>query len=270
MALLTGYYDETGDTKDPSQKFIGMAGFAAPAEKWEILEGKWKMILKEFKVPYFHMKEFTISEGVFRGWKDDEPKRRKIFGGLIKTIREIKPLPIGCVFSSEDFRSLPKRDQDMIKDPYFLSFISCVGLPCMFLQNAPPDVKFATVFGEHGIFAKTAKEFYERIQEMYEVGARLYPPNFRDMRECVPLQAADIIAYELYKEADRQRYRPKSPSRHGILEIVKMAKMATHANTLLLPTKEHLEGMIAEAKQIRGAVLTGGKLPHSPMRFRQD
>lgn len=270
MALLTGYYDETGDSKDPAQKFVGMAGFVAPAEKWEILERKWKFILKEFKVPYFHMKEFNPSEGVFKGWKDKESKRRRLFGSLIKTIKEIKPLPIGCVFSSEDFRSLPKRDREIIKDPYFLSFISCVAAPSMFIENAAPDVKLATVFGEHGIFASTAKKFYERMQDMYEVGARLYPPDFRDMREFVPLQAADIIAYELYKEADRQRYRPTMASRFGILELVKLAKQVTNANTLLLPTKAHLEKMIAETKQIRGAVLTGGKLPYSPMRFRQE
>jgi hypothetical protein len=134
MALLTGYYDETGDTKDLSQKFIGMAGFVAPAENWEILERKWKVILKEFKVPYFHMKEFAHSLGVFKGWKDQKTKRERIFTSLLKTIAEIKPLPVGYVFSSEDFRSLPKRDQEMIKDPYFLSFMACVAAPTTLMR----------------------------------------------------------------------------------------------------------------------------------------
>jgi hypothetical protein len=270
MALLTGYFDETGDSKDHAQKFVGMAGFAVPAEKWDILERKWKFILNEFKIPHFHMKEFNPSKGVFCGWKDNEKKRKQLFGSLIKTIKEIKPLPVGCVFSSEDFRSLPKRDRDVIKDPYFLSFISCIAMPSMLLENAPRDVKLATVFGEHTIFAAKAKKFHQQIQAMYETGTRLYPPEFRDMREVVQLQAADIIAYELYKEADRQRYRPTMASRFGIIEIVELAKEVTNANTLLLPTKADLQRMIEETKRIRGVVLTGGKLPPSPIRFRRD
>jgi len=268
MPVLMGFFDETGDTKDPAQKFVGMAGFVAPSEKWVHFECKWKSILKDFKLPYFHMKEFNPSEGVFRGWKGDESKRKALFGSLIETIEEIKPLPVGCVFSSEDFRTLPDRDRRMIKDPYFFSFISCVGMPSMLIQNAPSDVELTTVFGEHGCFASTAKKFYGQMQKLYEVGDRLHPPEFRDMRESIPLQAADIIAYELYKEADRQRYRPTMPSRFGIIKIVEMARQVTNANTLLIPRRSDLEWLIEDTKKIRGAVLTGAPLPASPMKFR--
>lgn len=268
MALLTAYYDETGSAKDINQKFVGMAGFVSTSEEWEILERKWKFILKEFKVPYFHMKEYAHSEGVFKGWKGKEEKRRRIFGSLLKTIAEVKPFPVGCIFSAEDFRSLPEKDQKLVDDPYYLSFIACVGIPLEFLQNAPPDVKLATVFGEHGVFASKAREFYRRMKEMYQAGDRLYSPDFRDMREFVPLQAADIIAYELYKEADRQRFRPKAISRHGIIQISKMRERVTNANTMLIASKAHLEWMVAEAKRVRGAVLTGAKIPASSMRLR--
>ena len=107
------------------------------------------------------------------------------------------------------------------------------------------------------------------MKKLYEVGVRLRPPEFRDMRESIPLQAADIIAYELYKEADRQRYRPNMPSRFGIIKIVEMARQVTNANTLLIPRKGDLEWLIEDTKKIRGAVLTGAPLPTSPMKFRQ-
>lgn len=269
MALLTAYCDETGNTKDPTQKFVGMAGFVARAKEWEILERKWKFILREFKVPYFHMKEYAHSIGVFKEWKGKEDKRRKIFSSLLKTIKDAQPLPIGCIFSAEDFRSLSERDQKLIDDPYYLSFIACLAIPCLFLQDSPPEIKLATVFGEHGVFASKAAGFHERVRGTYAIGDRLYAPTFRDMREFVPLQAADIMAYELYKEADRQRHRPEDDSRHGIIELVKLRpKFSERRNTLIIATKEHLERMIAQTKQIRGVAIAGGLLPDSPLRLR--
>jgi hypothetical protein len=266
---LTAYCDETGFAKDPSQKFVGMAGFVAPSEAWESLEHKWKFILKEFKVPYFHMKEYASSVGVFKGWKDNEKKRQAIFSSLIKTIKEIQPLPIGCVFSAEDFRGLSERDRALVDDPYYLAFLACVAIPCLFIQNAPPEIKLATVFGEHSVFASKAAGFHQRVRDIYAVGNRLYSPAFRDMREFVPLQAADIMAYELYKEADRQRYRPEAKSRFGMIELSQLRPTTgDRRNTLIIATKENLKFMIEETKKMRGAVLTGGALPPSPMRMR--
>lgn len=268
MAVLTGYYDETGDTRDPSQKFVGMAGFVAPADSWRLFERKWKFILNEFKIPYFHMREFAPSVGVFNGWKGKEDKRQSLFHSLIETIREIKPLPVGCIFSSDDFRALSEQDKKLIGDPYYLSFLTCLGVPCFFVQNAPPEIRLATVFGEHSLFESKAREFHKYIKAAYAVGDRLYPPDFRDMRQFVPLQAADIMAYELYKEADRQRYRPDDNSRFGIIEFMDMKPAATNANTLIIATKEHLESMVAETKRIRAARLTGSSIPVSPLRLR--
>jgi hypothetical protein len=59
MGTLTAYMDETGHSKDERQRFNGMAGLLAPTREWERLEIKWKKTLKEFKLPYFHMKDFA-------------------------------------------------------------------------------------------------------------------------------------------------------------------------------------------------------------------
>jgi len=61
---------------------------------------------------------------------------------------------------------------------------------------------------------------------------RSTPPVFRDMREVVPLQAADIIAYEMHKEFDRQLYRPSAKPRYGYQRIVKMCNRMGHNQAL--------------------------------------
>jgi hypothetical protein len=54
------------------------------AKDWEQFEIKRERALVDFQIPYFHMREFAHSTGVFEDWKGKETKRRKLFVKLIK------------------------------------------------------------------------------------------------------------------------------------------------------------------------------------------
>jgi hypothetical protein len=247
MLMLTGYMDETGNTKDERQRFAGMAGLVAPLENWEKFEARWKRILGEFKIPYFHMKDFANFKGFHKGWH--EQKRRKLFGKLMTCIAMAYPIPVGSICSSEDFRSLSAEHKKLLIDPYFLSFVHCVTVPSLWVENAPPGVKLAMVFGEHGEFQSRARRYYEEMRDTFVVGPRLHPPEFRDMRDLVPLQAADIVAYELYKEAERRRYRRTAEARYGYVELVKIADRMGGQGAFFLPAKADL---IWHAEEMQG------------------
>lgn len=44
-------------------------------------------------------------------------------------------------------------------------------------------------------------------------------PDFKDTKDLVPLQAADIIACELNREFERQLYQPSREPRHGYRDL---------------------------------------------------
>jgi hypothetical protein len=52
------------------------------------------------------------------------------------------------------------------------------------------------------------------------------------MREVVPLQAADIIAYEMHKEFERRLFRAGAEPRYGYQRIVKMSSRLGHNQPL--------------------------------------
>ena len=220
----TAYMDETGHAAADDQLFCGMAGFIAPAEDWEIFEGKWKRVLRDFKIPYFHMREFAHSVGVFEGWKGKEAKRQKLFGSLLNKIAAIHPIPLGSITSLEAYRNLTPEDQIVYHDPYLRGLADCAGLPGMLLKDAPPEVKYAVVFSEQAEFRHRAESVYQVLKQYFSFSHRMMYPDFKDMRDLVPLQAADIIAYELHKEFERQLYKPDKEPRHGYKELEKMAK----------------------------------------------
>jgi hypothetical protein len=230
--MLWGFMDETGHSKDQSQRFNGMAGLIAPCDHWEQFEKKWKATLssKEFKIPYFHMNEFEHSErarpkdkNIFKGW--DARKKHKLFDKLFKHMETSHAYPVGASLCMEDFRALTPAQQAMFNDPYYMGFSSMLAYVSGFLDrtDAAPSERAAIVFDNQVEFKKRAEEFWEKAysEESY-IKRRIDPPGFRDMRDMVPLQAADIVAYEMYKEHDRRRYRPLDAPREGYQRLERM------------------------------------------------
>jgi hypothetical protein len=224
--MLSAYMDETGHSKDEQQKFVGMAGLIAPAAQWEVFERKWKEILarKHFDIPYFHMTDFNARRKVFEGWSKE--KLERLFGKLMITIECAHPVPFGAIVPMDDFRSFTKEEQGYFLDPYFVCFISLVASATTFMEamKVADEEKIALIFSDQVEFKNRALKMYKEIEEVGLYTRRSTPPDFSDMRKSVPLQAADIVAYEMYKEFDRRLYRPNANTRYGFKRIEEMSR----------------------------------------------
>lgn len=208
MFMLTAYMDETGHPDDPNSKFIGMAGLLAKSEKWEIFENKWQDTLHRFNIPYFHMKDFAHSKGFFEGWDKDEAKRRSLLSNLMLAIRYAEALPFGSIFPLEFIRSYPQEVQDVAPNPYYVAYLSCSVVLAEFVEVMRIEGEtVAPVFAEQSQFQNYAYTLFQDVREHHDAGPYLDAPVFRPMRKFNPLQAADLIAYELHKEAIRRYYK---------------------------------------------------------------
>lgn len=233
--MLSGYFDETGHSQDKKQRFNGMAGVLAPADDWESFEKKWKQTLGAFKIPFFHMKDFANLRGCFEGWS--EAKRQKLYRRLLAHMETTNVFPLGISISMEAFRSFPEEQREKFTDPYYLSFLSFITQTTVFMNNAgaSSEEKAALVFSDQVEFKHKAHQLYDDIVQTQHdsvrvhnaakaLKARILPPVFRDMRECAALQAADIVAYEVYKEHERRSgLRQSVKSRYGYLKLIDMS-----------------------------------------------
>jgi hypothetical protein len=246
MQKLIGYMDETGHSKDERQRFVGVAGLVAPAESWEAFERKWKQTLSDFKIPYFHMKDFASRRRYYEDWS--EQKRRKLLGKLLRIMATTHPFPVGTIISLEDYRSFSVEDRELMGDPYHFCLMGCVYVPAWRAENASPDVRVAIVFGEQSEFKHMAGQLLEDFNQNYPAAKRFDPPTFGDMKTVLPLQAADIVAYELHKEFERRRYRPQDTQRYGYTELMKIALRSYTIMPFIFHTRDTLAGFIKTLK----------------------
>lgn len=222
--MLTAYMDETGHSKDERQKFNGMAGLMTKEENWRIYKREWGKILKHFKIPYIHMKE---SAEMFAGWS--EAKVKDLSRCVWEIIVGIEALPIGSIIPMDEFRQHEAQLRDCFLDPYYIAMQNCMSFAHSFLMEGGPfesdiDARVAMVFSDQTEFRNEALRLFEAAKRNSR-GIKLDkidPPAFRDMKALTPLQAADVVAYEIYKEFDRLRYHPHRTRRYGYDQLEKV------------------------------------------------
>lgn len=106
------------------------------------------------------------------------------------------------------------------------------------------------IFGEQTEFRGVAKQIFQVVKEL-EIAERLDQPDFEDMKKIVPLQAADIVAYELYKEAERNRYRPQDAPRFGYKEFEKMALRVKQKYVFFFNQRHVMLQLVSDLKRRR-------------------
>ncbi len=81
---LSLYGDASGKEDDP---ILAVGGFVGRTDEWLMFEPEWNAVLKQFDVPYFHMREFAHSVDAYAvGWKGKEEKRKAFIDGLVKAL----------------------------------------------------------------------------------------------------------------------------------------------------------------------------------------
>ena len=55
--MLEVYFDESGTHEETSTSFLLLAGYTTDPERWQTFGSAWKVVLKEFRLQQFHMKD---------------------------------------------------------------------------------------------------------------------------------------------------------------------------------------------------------------------
>jgi hypothetical protein len=213
MLMLKAYLDDAGKSNDPQEQICCIAGCLSPLKAWEELEQEWQQVLARFDAPYLHMKEYAQFKGPFAKWRDDHSTRKAFLSSLIDIMDKHVLSVIGTTVPIEAYSRLTERQKKGVPDPYFMCLqqtLHAAGSSAFAENMAPrslqvPDPrrveKVQIIFSRQDEFKSKADALYEAMQESATIGPMLGDFNWASFRDIIPLQAADLVAYEMKRFA---------------------------------------------------------------------
>ena len=212
------YLDESGT--HAGSEAVAVAGFVSNASKWEAFSEQWSAALKEWGISAFHMTDFESRHGEFANWKNEERKER--LNRLLNLIIEHTFSSIGYVIRKKSFDEiLSDSAKKLCADAYGMAAIGCWYTLAVRAKRPTIDGWFDYIM-EAGCKGGSALHEIWRIQvsdEQWLDNTRMRSLDFRPKQKFPPLQAADILAYELFKQAQRQFGNEQRPPRYPLKRL---------------------------------------------------
>ncbi|MGD9852381.1 MAG: DUF3800 domain-containing protein [Nitrospirales bacterium] len=201
--MLKLFLDESGHLADSREKVFVVGGCLSSLDQWERLEGKCCLVLREYGIRQLHMKHFAHHRGEFSGWS--ESKRRGLLEKVHVITRDHVDKFIAAVVPMSDYNALDKGQKKLAGHPYLVAFKDCLLMAERTAQElfAPPE-KIETIFSDHPKLNGAILKHYSACKKNSVIRDRLGPITFDSPDNILPLQTADLVAYELNK-IGRQR-----------------------------------------------------------------
>lgn len=206
---IQAYVDDSGSHKE-SLAFV-LAGFIANHVQWEKFTGDWKGALRlDPSLDYFKMNEAASLHGQFlraKGW--DEEKRDKRLDVLSEVILSYVRVRISVSMRNDDFlrsiQSLPAPKRSFAIDgPFIMLAMQLILTVAVFSDlsglNEPCDFVFDETdgFSEEFLLKWPMFKHIADQQPRLEFGKKIgQTPIFRDEKYSMPLQAADMYAWNV-------------------------------------------------------------------------
>ena len=238
LVLLKACFDDAGT--DDKSEVVTCAGYIAWQKRWNGLDRLWRQTLRSFDVSAFSMKEFAHFDGDFKGWP--ESKRRAFLNQLLSAItRHVDHGFIVSVYRSDYERHVSPMVRNRVGSAFSFCAQVCMGLLEFNEMNVEERWPHHRV---HFLFESGTAKGYQvqrAFDESYTSKSSLH--HLRKMaygsKAALPLQAADLIAYEANKHL-RDWLNPPKGTFSPRYPFVTLIREVEHS--ILHPKMEWLSG----------------------------
>ena len=160
--------------------------------------------------------------GEFKGWNARD--REVLLNDLISIINSSNLVGIGAGIVKADYQRLVV-DSGFLKEvglsepwwkhPYLLVFQQLVLEAVLGAKSLPTSDRITFIFEQQDTYAFRCKKVFADMSDprIWPRADRLGSPQFIAKADCTPLQAADLLVYELRKRLDHQLKEPHRPTR---------------------------------------------------------
>lgn len=223
--MFKAYIDESG-IHASSDMFV-LAGYLAPAREWDRFTKKWQSVLSRYGINVFHATDCNSFRGEFKRFAGRKEERDEFVKELLATIstrRRILAVNLGVVVA--DFPDLAHQQvRAGSGHAYYVCMKGLMAAVHLVMNQFSPHEKVTLIFDRQDQFRRSALERFDEIrEENWEGNNRFDNIVFGSAKEHIPLQAADALAFDSYREFRRRRECPERPPRpsYGVLTTHKV------------------------------------------------
>ncbi len=216
VAVLKFLGDETGTDKKPKTRISAVAGLIGGEKNWKKFDREWRKVLEALDVPYFHAVECEHGKGEFYGL--DVARRGRIVDRLVGVILDspLQPCAYGVVVPhfnemSLDFRTHFTNGHPDI--PYYLCLYHTFVSESHAADDLPQSEQVYFLFEKQDEFEADARAAFDEFKKgphwpnHYRLGECQFISKEEDYKY-PGLQAADLLAYEMYRHLDNRHFQP--------------------------------------------------------------
>lgn len=206
LVALQAYVDDSAS--EIGDKRLFLAGYVNSATEWIAFSNAWDAVLRaKPSIGYLRMVEAQNLRGEFAGWS--KPDRDAKLLSLAGVIEQFRFWFVAISVSRRDYGEIVTPAAPYpLKSPYSGCFWGIIHMLAQYhdslgLEDIPP-VDF--IFDEQGGLGNSAALFFEWLKEDQSPKIKSLigsTPIFRDDKKVVALQAADMLAWHLRRDHER-------------------------------------------------------------------
>ncbi len=211
--MLRGYVDESYDAKSSIPSVFALGCIIADDSTWRYFEWDWRDCIdgvnRELRaagrpeITRYHAADCSSREGDFNGWSIDE--QRSFVGSLFQVFKKHRLDLIGVsVNLSHLVDEIPEISPNPIGFAYVL-FVQVLmsEIGSFTLSRHPGSV--IGLFHDHCRYNAAIQDAFDHLlsDPVFQYSGAFTSIAPMRWQHCVPLQPADLIAYEHFKEGER-------------------------------------------------------------------
>lgn len=222
MAFVTAYFDES--YKSPNPSVYTVAGYISTDRRWikfqkawmallnQEVKAQWRKVYGPDKPLIFHMTDFNNPHNkIYGNWKPE--KKNWFLGELHKIIKKsyIRSFASGVIVA--DYDELSDEQKYAIGSTHLFVSINCAKQIAGWAERENRQHPILYVFEKgHAEGNALKNKFSDLNSEMQQFYRLTEPDSFTlmDKRNMPPLQAADVLAFEVRKEMERKLQEPNN------------------------------------------------------------
>ena len=225
MAVLTVYFDEGGT--DSSKPAVGVGCYVSTKELWNQFDESWKWLRDTQRLQFFRRadQESFWLQADTADWCAD--RRINIFRAQHLFIRMFTLAGFGCVVIKDDYDAeIQGEDRDALGNSYEFCLRHCLADITHWLdaRSGNDEILYVIESGAEGqghlkhafeVFANDAE--LRKSHRIKDIDSFAFLPKSK----AIPLQAADVLAYEIAKQAENRFGSVKRPVRLSFLDLIR-------------------------------------------------